>query len=454
MSRTPVGTKPCKKVTASAASSSFSSASLKRFLDMIPLDIDIENVRQITLKGKQLTALPTNLGGLLREVRRLELSENDIYDVTPLASLSHLTSLNLSKNRRLSSIAPLATLHLTVCVVAYCDLNSLVGLEGCATTLKTLIANDNNLVLQSPTGGVVADAQADHVSRAVRNYEILAMLSTCETIVLSRNPHLCALYAAPTLNEDLIAEGVRGNIAGHLPHHEADWSHPLSVLEKMKQLKKLSLSGCGLESLPSHWFLPMVTELRLSHNALSSLVPEGVIFRSVKILDVSHNVLTDVKTLRRCRFVRNLSIRGNPFQKETASSSLTEDGKVRKGAQLPVEVLRFLTRKMPHLEVVDSTLLSSIQFEDVAGKSRLERCETVEGNSAQRKDSRHPTESTAEEIKDVVVELSEAVPDNIRAPIVRRERTNLLLQRKRELVADGAAVAQLVKRRKTEAAVW
>ncbi|RNF05929.1 putative leucine-rich repeat protein (LRRP) [Trypanosoma conorhini] len=452
MSRTPAGTSQTKKALTCAPSS---SASLKRFVDMIPLDVDIEKVRQIILKGKQLTALPPNLGGLLHEVRRLDLSENDIHDVAPLASLSHLSSLNLAKNKRLSSVAPLATLHLTVCVVAHCGLSSLVGLEGSAATLKTLIANDNNLVLQSPSGGTVANAQAASVARAVRNYETMAMLSACETIVLSRNPQLCAFYAAPGPDrEDSIAGDIGNNIKRKVPHHEADWSHPLSVLEKMTQLKKLSLSGCGLGSLPSHWFLPMVTELRLSHNALPSLVPEGVIFRSVKILDVSHNALTEVATLRRCRFVRQLSIRGNPFLREAAPSAQAENGKLSNGVCVPPEVMRFLARKMPHLEVVDGTLFSSIQPGDVAGESGREWCEAAGATSTQSRAPSNPTTKHVEEIEDVVVTPSEVVPENTRAPIVRRERKNLLAQRKRELVADGAAVAQLVKQRKTEAAGW
>ncbi|EKG01731.1 hypothetical protein TCSYLVIO_007266 [Trypanosoma cruzi] len=452
MSRIPVGKKPNKKAM---TSSNNSLATMKRIVEMIPLDIDIEKARQITLNGKKLTALPPNLGVLLREVRRLDISDNDIYDVTTLASFPHLTSIKLSKNKRLSSIAPLSTLHLTVCVVDHCALSSLVGLEGSASTLKTLIANDNKLLLQSPVGEAVEGAAADHIAIALRNYEILGMLSACETVVLSRNPHLCALYAAHKPDEEgCITGDVKKNIGGDTPHHEADWPHPLSVLEKMTHLKKLSLSGCGLVSLPLHWFLPMVTELRLSHNALSSLVPEGVIFRSVKILDVSHNALTDVSTLRRCRFVRQLSISGNPFLRVDEASSAKKDEEVRRGVYLPPEVIRFLTRKMPHLEVVDSTLLSSIQLGDDAGENRLESCDAAEDESFQKKDKNNPMEANVEENVDVVVEPPEVVPESIRVPIVRRERTNLLAQRKRELIADGAVVAQLVKKQKIEHAGW
>ncbi|KEG15409.1 putative leucine-rich repeat protein (LRRP) [Trypanosoma grayi] len=475
MGRPLASTKSAKKGHSSALATSSlpsSSASLKRFAELIPLDIDIEKARQITLKGKQLASLPPNLGVLLREVRRVDLSENNLRDVAPLAVLHHLTSVNLSKNPQLSSIAPLAPLRLTVCVVAHCSLRSLTGLEGSAPTLKSLVANDNELVLQSPTGCAVANAKTDDVAVAVQNYEALGALTACETVVLSRNPQLCALYATKETDEEAKEEekdnnnnnNDSGGDGGHdkrkrkgssneAPHREADWAHPLSVLEKMPHLKKLSLSECGLVSLPSHWFLPMVTELRLSHNSLQSLLPEGVIFRSLKILDVSHNTLTHLSTLRRCRFVRQLSIVGNPFLKDDDAAPPTEGEETPTSLRVPPRVVRYLTRVMPYLEVVDSKPLSSLQSSDAVEESHHSEDITAGSKAAKDATLKQQEDQPAED-KDVVVEPPVSVVETVRAPIVRRERTNMLTQRKRELAADGAAVAQLMMRRKTEGASW
>nr|CCC89288.1 unnamed protein product [Trypanosoma congolense IL3000] len=167
--------------------------STKNFLELIPLDVDLETTRQLVLKGKNITAIPPNIGVLLREVRRLDLTENDIRDVAPLATLTNLTSVNLTKNQRLLSVAALAPLQLTVCVLAHCGLRSLAGLEGSAATLRTLIVNDNNLVLQSPHGCSVDGVEVEDLGIAVKNYEVIACLTGCETLVLSRNPLLCSL---------------------------------------------------------------------------------------------------------------------------------------------------------------------------------------------------------------------------------------------------------------------
>lgn len=85
----------------------------------------------------------------------------------------------------------------------------------------------------------------------------------------------------------------------------------LKVFEGMPRLGKLCLAGCGIATLPSEWFLPMVAELRLSRNAIEAF-EEGVLLRSVKILDVAHNGIRDVRTLRRAKYLESLSISGNP----------------------------------------------------------------------------------------------------------------------------------------------
>lgn len=436
--------------------------SVKNFIELIPLDIDLETTRQLVLKGKNITAIPLNIGTLLREVRRLDLSTNDVRDITPLATLANLTSINLTRNPHLLSIAPLASLHLIVVVVAHCGLRSLVGLEGSAETLKTLVVNDNNLLLRSPSGKCVEGAGADEIATAVKNYEVIADLTECETLVLSRNPLLCSLYAGPT-EEDKTHPQKKAE-AGEETKCEPDWEHPLSAIVKMTCLKKLSLSGCGLTSLPRHWFIPKVTELRLSQNKLKSLVPEGVLFRSVKILDVSHNELKEASTLRRCRFVYHLGVRGNPF---------VEDGNVSTGVKRKAgkgddddksespppakknlgAVLQYLMRIMPHLEMVDGTPLAQL----LPTEQDDERKETVEFTANKQEES-------AESVADDGGSKVPKEEDNALEPpetselgkpaIVRRGQTNLLATKKRRLSAEGAAVTQLLLKRKTEASGW
>nr|CCC89289.1 unnamed protein product [Trypanosoma congolense IL3000] len=235
----------------------------------------------------------------------------------------------------------------------------------------------------------------------------------------------------------------------------------------MSSLKKLSLSDCGLTHLPRRWFVPMVTELRLSRNKLTTLVPEGVLFRSVKILDVSHNELEEASTLRRCRFVRHLSVCGNPFM-ESGKVSIglkrkagEGDGNLQDGeddvpptpARARGAVLRYLMRVMPHLEVLDSTPLARF-MEGVTNEEQLEE----EGKSV------HTAKAKGQSGADVagqqaVVEDEDHVLDPpdvsepAKAPIVRREHTNLLATKKKKY-AQGADVAEIMIKRKSEVSGW
>lgn len=115
----------------------------------------------------------------------------------------------------------------------------------------------------------------------------------------------------------------------HVPRHKADWSHPLSVFEKISKLRKLLSNGYGLASLSSHRFPPMGTELRLSHKALSGLFPEGVIFRLVKTSDVGQNAVENTSKPRRCRFVRRLAVSSSPFLKES-EALFQNDGEAKR----------------------------------------------------------------------------------------------------------------------------
>ncbi|KAG8341414.1 putative leucine rich repeat protein (LRRP) [Trypanosoma vivax] len=443
--------------------SSTSHSLVRTFLQHVPLDIDLEHTRQIILKGKGITIIPPNIGTLLQQVRRLDLSDNDLCDISPIASLQKLTSLNLTRNSRLDSLAPLTSLSLTVCTVAHCSLRSLVGIEGCAATLKTLVVNDNDLIIQAPNGRYDGNLSEECVDIAVKNYTVLSALQACETLVLSRNPFLCKLHVDAAVEGDQEKVETRTTLCTeNAPRREVDWLHPLSFLAKMKSLRKLSLSGCGLTSLPSGLFLLKVTELRLSQNKLRSLIPESILLQSVKILDVSHNMLESMSTLRRCRFVKHLSIAGNTFMKINETSQLNDDGRKSTAEGGAVEVsskqlenaVSYLTKKMPNLESVDGTPLKVLKAR-ISDRVKERNKRKLEDTGEVGKEEQNGGGSVPEEEEeDIVVQPPATVEDTVRVPIVRRERANMFAHYKKKIVADGAAVARLLTRRRVESFTW
>ncbi|GET88093.1 hypothetical protein, conserved [Leishmania tarentolae] len=445
----------------------------KKFVESISFDIDVETARQLVCSKKGFVALPSSIGILCRQLRKLDLSGNDITDLSPLATLQHLSNLNVAHNHRLASLKGLSGTCLSVLNISFCAVESLEGLEHTALTLRTLIANDNRLQLHAPLlGDVEAKAGEDALDIAAvrehlpeslrrscshnasaaqtvaqRNYFILSTFQQCETVVLSRNTRLCQLF--PTWGvEEVAAEcgevpgcacagpddeggddeshststtiaadggddesasgdkkcrvpaGKRHNQRGTAVHptgrpvstttaaacepsgdspevvaynqrrRALALAHPLSVFEKLSRLKKVSLSGCELHSLPVRWFLPMVTELRLAQNNLTSLQPDGVILRSLHILDISNNLFGSVESLRRCRFLEQLNLRGNPLieegalQDKAAGLTATEwiaDAAVTTSASgtsaAPITVQKHLLRLFPNMKLLDGQAL-------------------------------------------------------------------------------------------------
>ncbi|KAG5506728.1 hypothetical protein GH5_05942 [Leishmania sp. Ghana 2012 LV757] len=472
----------------------------KRFLESISLDLDVETTRQLLLSKKGFTTLPSSMGVLCRQLRKLDLSGNDLTDLSPLATLQHLSNLNVAHNDRLVSLKGLSGACLSVLNISFCAVESLEGLEHTALTLRTLIANDNRLQFYSPllgdvsmTGGEdavelaalrahlpeslrMSSRNSDAALHAVaqRNYEMCSAFQQCETVVLSRNKRLCELFPAWGV-EEVAAECGKapgsasaagndtggGEVVGDTTAMAAEddgnsvkrekkcgapvpqrgsqsgeasrsasrsastvtaaardslgdspemvtWkerrralalAHPLSVFEKLPRLRKLSLSGCELHSLPVRWFLPMVTELRLAQNHLNSLQPDGVILRSLHILDISNNLFASVESLRRCRYLEQLNVRGNPLIEEGAAldkaaglmitepiADLTAATPSSGAGALPIAVQQRVLRLFPSMSLLDGQPMLTEEQVRAAyrqGSARLaaEQKETLAGKS-------------------------------------------------------------------------
>ncbi|EPY26643.1 hypothetical protein STCU_06152 [Strigomonas culicis] len=237
--------------------------------------------------------------------------------------------------------------------------------------------------------------------------------------------------------------------------------HPLSAFEQMPNLRKLSISECGVSSMPERWFLPLLTELRLAHNQLRSFQPEGVILRSLKILDVSHNELTDACTLRRCRFVRQVNVHGNPFAtayeaQDRASGIIPAETAGAVSSSLHAQLARVLQQ----VEMIDGHALLPEEERRRLFVEASKRARTREEEDRKRakeeeapplkKQKVDPTLIAAEaEEKDVVMEVPESVIKKASTPIVRRGRMIKAAAPQQVKREGGAAVASILKRKES-----
>eukprot|EP00796_Vickermania_ingenoplastis_P012961 gene12961-8817_t len=442
-------------------------AAVKQFLEAVPLDVDLEETRRLQLANKGLATLPAALGGVLQRICSLDLSHNALLgDELPLfACLPRLSNLNLSHNAALGSLGCLShCTGLVVLTVAHCGLRSLKGVEGSGGSLKTLIANDNSIALFAPAAvegsAPRSPAEAAELAAGVETFEALVAATGCEVLVLSRNPRLCyeeprtAAGSEPTATAVLERDAQRAL---------AD-RHPLSVLERLPALKKVSMSQCGLRSLPARLFLPRVTELRLSHNAFTNLQPESCIARSLQVLDVSHNLLDNVATLRRFKFLKQVNLRGNPAF-DSCIAQDTERG-YENASRLPPSLKKSLLHLFPALQRIDG--VSTAEPDPPRSKPKAAPAkETKAGTKSKQKEEPQgarvtPTRSqqegqpeeqdrswvTAEaEQRDTVMEVPAPEPV-VAPPVVRRERRHLDLSHRpphaAPLTTGTAAVSQVL----------
>lgn len=346
-------------------------AAVRYALEKLPLDTDMTQTRRLNLSQQNIQSLPAVLAITFSRICTLDISKNALKpkDLGLIPYMANLSNLNISHNT-----VPLVSLEflqlsnqpaertpppipLVVLSVGNCGLRTLKGVESCAVTLKTLIANDNELRLCSPSAvpSAANDIEATIIKHGVGSYQAIIALQELEAAVLSRNASLCALWKLlPPEPEEEKPSVAKENSEDQwkAQAHSAN-RHPLSAFHQLPRLKKLSLSGCHIDSLPSRFFLPVVTELRLSHNHLTSLYPESFIARSLHLLDVTHNDLTEVSTLRRFHYLQQVNLRGNPVFDSFVKTD-KEQGYLEADAQrLPLSLKRRLCRLLPELKRID-----------------------------------------------------------------------------------------------------
>lgn len=421
-------------------SSAPAALTLEALLYLVPMDATPESMNALDLSGRNISSLPLQIkvfGG----IRKLLLANNALSSVRELGALSRLSHLNLSNNK-ISNLEGLASLQqLTVLQVSNNQLVSLRGIEGSSCCLKALIANDNKLSLASHNDGVA-------------NASVLAGLTSVETIVLSRNP-LLEGYMPDITKEGGGREGEGGvSLDAAEPEKASQSTHPLDVFAGLPKLKKLSLSECVIPSLPNRWFLPMAVEVRLAQNQIA-VFPEGVILRSVHTLDMSGNRVEELTSLRRCKYVQNLAVRGNPFTVVPPTCG-SMDAQEKAAWWSDPKTHMILGRLFQQLRVLDGMPFVPLSKESYLAKKKDAEMgrRTVDENLSQgeitdRKRARGDVEETPDVVLEVPVDGPGASQSTVRG-VVRKQRAVAEHAIGRNTKAVGAAAVEMLRKRQAQ----
>ena len=232
-----------------------------------PITIEIlNNEKKLDLSEKGLSNI-SDISALanLTNLQTLNLSGNSISDIGALANLTNLTELNLSGNKIISDISALGNL----------------------TNLQTLNLSNNN----------ISDIGA------------LASLTNLQTLYLSNNNI-----------SDISALGGLTNLT------ELDWSYnkniSIGALANLPNLQTLDLSGNGIISIGELGSLPNLQTLNLSSNNISDISALGNL-TNLQTLNWSYNKIIYISTLRNLTNLQTLNLSGNNISDISALRSLT-----------------------------------------------------------------------------------------------------------------------------------
>ena len=122
----------------------------------------------------------------LTNLTTLSLSHNKISDISPLSSLTNLTTLDLLYNE-ISDISPLSSLtNLTTLVLTYNEISDISPLSS-LTNLTTLSLHDNSISDISPLSSLTNLTTLDLYANSISDISPLSLLTNLNTLVLTYN---------------------------------------------------------------------------------------------------------------------------------------------------------------------------------------------------------------------------------------------------------------------------
>ena len=260
------------------------------------------NLKKLNLSDNQISDLSL-LAGLV-QLKELYLSENQISDLSPLTGLLQLKKLYLSENQ-ISDLSPLTGLlqlkELNLYHNQISDLRPLAEL----LQLETLYLYENQISDLSPLIGLAQLKKLDLGENQISDLSPLTGLLQLKTLYLSENQ---------------ISD--MGPLSGLLQLKELDVHinriSDLGPLAELSQLIFLDLSGNQISKLGPLAELLQLKTLDVRNNRISELSPL-VYLRNLEYLDYHGNIL-DIQTIQTARFLQRFEI--GPSSK----NSIYDDG--------------------------------------------------------------------------------------------------------------------------------
>ncbi|XP_015286771.3 leucine-rich repeat- and IQ domain-containing protein 1 isoform X1 [Macaca fascicularis] len=254
--------------------------------------------------------LPGCVLSTLAECTNLQFLSLQHCGLTSLHSLSNCKKLKYidAQENRIEAIDCENLENLCVVLLNKNQLTSLHGLDGC-TNIQCLELSHNKI---TRIGGLESLKNLQQL--ILDHNQLISTKGLCDT------PTIVHLDCSHNHLTDV--EGIENCGLLQILKLQGNYLSELPSLENLVLLRELHLDDNSIstvEAFSSYW-LPLLQNLTLSQNSLTKIVPLFH-FVSLEKLDVSHNCLSDLKSVIKwfdaCYSLRELSLTGNPLLQET-----------------------------------------------------------------------------------------------------------------------------------------
>ena len=312
-----------------------------------PITIEIlNNEKKLDLSEKGLSNI-SDISALanLTNLQTLNLSGNSISDIGALANLTNLTELNLSGNKIISDISALRnltnlqTLNLSNNNIS--DIGALANLPN----LQTLDLSGNGIISIGELGSLPNLQTLNLSSNNISDISALGNLTNLQTLNWSYNK---IIYISTLRNlTNLQTLNLSGNNISDIS--------ALRSLTNLQTLKTLHLSGNKISDISALANLTNLQTLDLSGNGISdiSALESLTNLKTLKTLHLSSNKISDISALANLTNLQTLYLSNNNISDVSLLGNLLGLrwlylGK-NKLAEQQVEELR---RKLPQAQII------------------------------------------------------------------------------------------------------
>ena len=258
---------------------------------------------------RQLTGLESAIN-----LETLDLYNNQLSDISALASLTQLTTLDLGYNRQISDVSALASLTRLTSLNLYGNQLSDVSALASLTRLRTLTLGYNRQISDiSALASLTQLTRLDLSNNVVSDISALASLTRLGTLDLGYNRQISDISALASLTQ-LGTLNLSSNAVSDI-----------SALAALTQLTRLYLSSNAVSDISALAALTRLTDLYLNDNQLSDVSALASLTQLTR-LDLSNNVVSDISALAALTQLTTLNVSNNAISDVSALAALTQLG--------------------------------------------------------------------------------------------------------------------------------